>query len=399
MALNREAIYEALFAKAAAATQVVTSSRSLRTLDEVATANMPALYQNQVTESRKQYKGQPFILTMRVDLYFYAPTQPMGIQADSTGYSASKQLNEMLDNLDAALAPDPVTMVQTLGGLVSHCWIAGNTTYYEDTQSQKAALIVGVEMLVQEDSLDGYAFDSGSIYMKDLKNPDSTPQLVGGMSEISMEVSFENNTERGNFQHDFKAMRKAQKIKGRAKFAQIKGAILAQLLYGQPLVSGSEAVKVGDLLTIPASGPYTITITPPDSGTYRLDLGCILDATAQVMTLIPSGTPAAGQYKISAGVYTFAAADAGKVVSISYRYTVTTGVKLVLNNQYSNYVPEFLVVMNVDGNQKQMTWTLNTCYSDQLSFVTKLEDFTIPEFSFTAKADASNVIGTFSYSQ
>ncbi len=397
MALNRETIYQALFALASTATQAVTKSRSLRTLDEVATANMPALYQHQVTESRSQDKGQPFILTMKVDLYFYAAMQNPNIQADADGYSASSQLNSMLDNLDAALTPDPITMVQTLGGLVSHCWIAGNTTYFEDTQSQKAALVVGVEMLVQQDSADGYAFDSGSIYMIDKRaGADATPQLVGGMNEINMTVKFENNVERGTFQHDFKAMRKAQSIKGVAKFAQIKGAVLAQMLYGQPLVSGSENVAVGINYTIPATGPYTVT--PTGLGTFSLDLGCILDATAQVMTLV-TGTPTTGQYKISGGTYTFAAADAGKVVSISYRYTVTTGVKMTLSNVRSELVPEFLVVLNVDGNGKNTTWTLNSCYSDQLAFVTKLEDFTVPEFSFTAKADGSNVIGTFSYSQ
>jgi hypothetical protein len=367
----------------------------LRTLDEVATADMPALYQHQVTETRSQDKGQPFILTMRVELYFYCTTQPPSEQAGDPTKIAAAQLNSMLDNLDAALAPDPVTMVQTLGGLVSHCWIAGNTTYYEDTQSQKAALIVGVEMLVQQDSLDGYSFDSGSIYMIDrTPGADATPQLVGGMQEINMTVKFENNTERGTWQHDFKAMRKAQSIKGVAKFAQIKGAVLAQLLYGQPLVSGSEALAVGVDYTIPSTGPYTVTPSPG----VAFDLGCIFDATAQVMTLV-TGTPSAGQYRISAGTYTFSAADAGKVVSISYRYNVSTGVKLVLSNVRSALVPEFIVVLGVDGNGKNTTWTLNSCYSDQLAFVTKLEDFTVPEFSFTAKADASNVIGTFSYSQ
>ncbi len=397
MALNRETIYLALFNLAKTASQAKTSSRTLQMIDQVNGEAMPAMFQHQVTESRSQDKGQPFILTMKVDLYFYAFTS--GIQVDDPTQNAAAQLNAMLDSLDAALTPDPVTMVQTLGGLVSHCWIAGNTSYFEDTLSNKAALVVGIEMLVQQDSLDGYAFDSGSIYMIDSRpGSDKTPQLVGAMQEISMDVTFSNNVERGNFQYDFKAMRKASKISGKAKFAQIKGAILSQLLFGQTLSSGSQAVSVGELKTIPSTGAKTITPTPPSSGTFSLDLGCILDATAKVLKLV-TGTPGAGQYSISGGTYTFNAAEAGKVVSISYRYMVTTGNSLVLNNLYSVLVPEFIVVMNADGNGKQATWTLNACYSDQLGFVTKLEDFTIPEFSFTAKADASNVIGTFSYSQ
>ena len=34
-------------------------------------------------------------------------------------------LNTLLDQIDAALAPDPYQNTLTLGGLVSHCWIDG----------------------------------------------------------------------------------------------------------------------------------------------------------------------------------------------------------------------------------------------------------------------------------
>jgi hypothetical protein len=279
--------------------------------------------------------------------------------------------------------------------------VSGNTNYFEDTLSQKAALVVPIEMLVEQDSADGYSFDSGNIYMVD-KSPgaDPTPQLLGGMNEINMTITFENNKERGNFQHDFKVFRKATNIKGVAKFAQIKGAVLAQILYGLPLASGSSSIAVLETHTVPSTGPYTITISP-SVGTYSLDLGCIYDGgtnVTKVLTLVV-GAPSAGQYAVSGSTYTFNSVDAGVSVSISYRYTVISGVNLTLSNLYSGYVPEFLVVMNSDGDGKQVTWTLNACYSDQLSFVTKLENFTIPEFSFTAKADASNVIGNLSYSQ
>ena len=57
-------------------------------------------------------------------------------------------LNPLLDAVEAALAPDPVGHVQTLGGLVSHCWIAGRIQTDEGVPGGQAVAIVPVEILV-----------------------------------------------------------------------------------------------------------------------------------------------------------------------------------------------------------------------------------------------------------
>lgn len=68
--------------------------------------------------------------------------------------------------------------------------------------------------------------------------------------------------------------------------------------------------------TIPASGPYTRTVT--HSATFIEDLGVIKDGTT-AMTKV-SGSPAAGEYSVAAGVYTFNSTDHGDTIAISYRY-------------------------------------------------------------------------------
>jgi hypothetical protein len=67
--------------------------------------------------------------------------------------------------------------------------------------------------------------------------------------------------------------------------------------------------------TIPAS-PYQVTVTP-DFGVWGQDDGITLAGVA--MTKVTTA-PAAGQYSVDEGVYTFAAANTGGSVLISYSY-------------------------------------------------------------------------------
>lgn len=72
---------------------------------------------------------------------------------------------------------------------------------------------------------------------------------------------------------------------------------------------------------VPSSAPYTIEPTAGGSdGAYAAtDRGVANAATGAAFTLVGS-SPAAGQYAFSEGVYTFAAADAGVRVTMSYDY-------------------------------------------------------------------------------
>jgi hypothetical protein len=90
-------------------------------------------------------------------------------------------------------------------------------------------------------------------------------------------------------------------------------------------------------VTIPASGPYTVTVT--NGATYLADQGVVYASNSLPLTAV-SGAPTAGQYDAGAyqtGTYTFAAADAGKVVRITYTYSLvgSTGVNVNVSGSYS----------------------------------------------------------------
>jgi hypothetical protein len=137
----REPIYAALFALAAGATSFVTVSRRLRHWSDVGAAEQPALFMIQKSETAEERRPLPAKWRASVDLYLY-------VQAPDELTSPATVLNPLLDAVETALAPDPVGHVQTLGGLVSHCWIAGRVQTDEGVLGGQAVAIVPIEILV-----------------------------------------------------------------------------------------------------------------------------------------------------------------------------------------------------------------------------------------------------------
>jgi hypothetical protein len=113
----RENIYAALFARVAAVPGLVTASRRLLHWSDVAPALQPALFQVQKRELPRRPSGALPAWSLHADLYLYAHV------GSDPQVPPATALNALLDAIDAALAPDPVSGAQTLGGLVAHCWI------------------------------------------------------------------------------------------------------------------------------------------------------------------------------------------------------------------------------------------------------------------------------------
>jgi hypothetical protein len=142
--MNRETIYGALFAKLQGAASFKTASRRLRHWGDLQPGEQPALFQAQKDETAHRARGLPPKWTLNLDIYVYA-------QAPDDTTAPSTVLNPLLDSIEAALAPagaDLATGVQTLGGLVSHCWISGKITTDEGVLGGQAVAIVPIEIVV-----------------------------------------------------------------------------------------------------------------------------------------------------------------------------------------------------------------------------------------------------------
>jgi hypothetical protein len=146
--MTREPIYAALFeiVKAAAISAgAKTYSRKLRHWDDVKAGEQPAVFQVQRAESSSQKLKVPAIWTLNVDLYVYINT------SDDPRVAPSTLLNPIIDALEAVMPPDESPGgPQTLGGLVSHCWIAGTIETSEGVLGDQEVAIIPVEIVGAE---------------------------------------------------------------------------------------------------------------------------------------------------------------------------------------------------------------------------------------------------------
>jgi hypothetical protein len=250
-----------------------------------------------------------------------------------------------------------------------------------------------------------YAFGSGILWgtpsTDAYGNTIATPSPVqfGVLQEITIDISFDVKQLYGQNQMPVAVGRGKGKMSGKAKLAQMNGATVNSLFFGQTMTS-SIISDVYDTTgsTIPAT-PFQVTVTPPSSGTWSRDLG-VRSSTGVPLTRVASA-PATGQYSVAAGVYTFAAADTGLLVFINYQYTATSTSAKTSNvvNVPMGYAPSFRADLYMPFQGKSMIWSLPNCIASKLSLATKLDDFTVPEFDFEGFADASGNVLTWAFSE
>ena len=138
--MTREPIYSALFAKVAGAYGFTTISRRLKHWDDVPQGDQPALFQAQMSEDAAIIAGRPTVWTMSVDLYIYAHT------GGDKSIAPGTILNPLIDAVVAALAPDPITQLQTLGGTCIHAWIEGRVQTDEGVLGDQGVAIIPIHI-------------------------------------------------------------------------------------------------------------------------------------------------------------------------------------------------------------------------------------------------------------
>ena len=243
-----------------------------------------------------------------------------------------------------------------------------------------------------------YHFGTGVLTGTQLTTFDGTaivnpsPIQFGAIQDVTIDISAEVKTLHGQNQFPLAVGRGKAKITGKAKFAQINGALLNDLFFGQTKSNGilGQVIEATGAL-IPAT-PFIITPTVPSAGTWTYDLG-VKDANGLPMTRVASA-PTTGQYSVSAGAYTFAAADTGLRVFISFAYsaTSTAAKKSTVVNVLMGQAPTFQADFVNSYGGKLITMKLYACVGTKLAFATKLDDFMVPEFDFEAFANGAGQV-------
>lgn len=140
------------------------------------------------------------------------------------------------------------------------------------------------------------------------------------------------------------------------------------------------------------TGGYGTVVT--HASDFYIDLGVFDETTDTQLVQVASG-PATGEYSVSAtGVYTFAAADTGNSLSITYLYeSASTGGSLEINNELMGSTPKFQLILSQYYDGKTFTLILYSCVADKLSLPLKQDDHLIADLSGSAQANSNNKIG------
>jgi hypothetical protein len=249
--------------------------------------------------------------------------------------------------------------------------------------------------------MSNYSFGAGFLFGTRTDIANSTPQLFGTLQDVSVEFSASTKQLFGQNQFAVMVARGQAKISCKAKMGSLSANLFNSLYFGGTMSSGSTAMAISEAGAIPASTAYTVTVS--NSATFLSDEGAFYVSTG-VPFIKVAGAPAVGQYSVSAGVYTFAAADASAAVLISYSYGVAaSGQKITVTNQPVGSNPVFSAALFTQANtptgKKTAVLNLRACVASKLSLATKIEDFTIPELDFDAFADASGNVFDWSFNE
>lgn len=215
-----------------------------------------------------------------------------------------------------------------------------------------------------------------------------TPQQVGILQDVNLDIAVASKELYGSSQFPIDVARAAGKVGGKAKFATIRGSMISQLLGGSTIATGATYGAQNETGTIPST-PYQITVT--NSATFVEDLGVFDTVSGLFLTRVASA-PATGQYAVTAGVYTFAAADAGHLVWISYSYTSATGKTVTLNNQLMGTGNTFTLTLFNSFRSMNSGVKLFAVQVPKLTFALKNEDYTMNDLDFDAFANGAGKV-------
>lgn len=236
-------------------------------------------------------------------------------------------------------------------------------------------------------------FNSGLAYMID-GDANPTPTNIRILQSASIDMKATNKELFGQNIFPVAVGRSQVKVSGKVKFADYQPRMLRDF-FGSSMTSGQTLISSDEAGSIPGSVSYTITVA--NSATWVTDLGVVYAATGIPFTRVASA-PTQGQYSVSAGVYTFASADASVDVKISYTYTLSSaGETVTISNTAAGAANTFQLVLGGSYNSLQTNFQLYACVPESLkAYDTKIGDFAMPEEDFSCYVNSAGNLGIIS---
>ena len=179
----------------------------------------------------------------------------------------------------------------------------------------------------------------GTIWSIPALTTSSTPIPLAVAKSATIDFKQERKPLRGQWMDPIDMLAGARDISVKFAGADFRAATVQLVLQGSTLAANAtKNVVVGE------NWVSATTVTVAQSATWSEDAG-VLDLTAGKWLTRVASAPATGQYSVAAGVYTFAVADAGHNLTITYTYTSTTAGSqtLAVTNQVVQQSTGYLV--------------------------------------------------------
>lgn len=226
-----------------------------------------------------------------------------------------------------------------------------------------------------------------------IANP--TPVLLAALQDISVDLSVDLKTLHGAGKYPIAVGQGKGKTDIKAKQAKVSGHVLGSLFMGRTPTAGIKDAVIGFAASVPGTSAYTVTVAPPNSGTFVADLGVRSATTGDRFERV-AATPSSGQYTVNnAGLYTFASADANAPLLFSYEYSAssTTGKVYELQSDLMGYTPSFSLLFKQQYMGRNLVMKLYNSVSGKFAVPFKNDDFTLQDFEATAFTNAVDSLG------
>lgn len=219
-----------------------------------------------------------------------------------------------------------------------------------------------------------------------------TPMRLMTLQSVTVDFTVEMKELYGQNQFPDDVAPGKRKVTWKAKKGRIDNKAIGDLVFGQAAAAGTIILVAKEAATAVVSA-----FTVANSATFADDLGVYYAATGAPLVKIASGTPATGQYKVTAGVYTLSTADATASVLVYYTYSSAgSGQKLEITNQLNGFGPVLQLHLFNTYKSNTVGIKLYSAVLSKFTYDAKQDDYTIPDLEGVAFADSSDrVVGIY----
>ncbi|MFT4098626.1 MAG: hypothetical protein QM651_16025 [Rhodoblastus sp.] len=233
------------------------------------------------------------------------------------------------------------------------------------------------------------AFGSGVLFAT--PSGGGAPINFGILQECSIDETLQTKRLYGSYNFPVAVAAGERTLVGKSKFARLSAAAVGLLMYNTQPAVGTQYLQLGEVVPSGATSPWNCA----NQVNYAEDQGVIYAASGLPLKLIATGTPNAGEYKQTAGAYTFNAADIAAGLLVNYAYTVAASGRTVnVNQALMGPMTYFSARLYQADPQTGLYYgvKLFQCVSTKLTHQTKVGDWTVPEFDFEAFANGAGQV-------